>query len=272
MLSHEYYITPHKAGVNGPLPQWDITFTSVDFNSLSGRAYIEGPFSLIVDIDASSMAYPLLFGIELRSVGKSVSVGDRTHIGFASTERRVIGPASVPQLAHIEGVYDSIIVHCFGYLSTDAANCRISLRIGPSAIISAPQPVIGRDSVVYDPGVYFTVDTTQVILPGTANNILWSINANALAGLRFEVKSFSITLPITPSFPMDLIGWFEVITKFGTIEPFSYVYSSDEQPITFLCTDKIILNLGYTLRAMVNNVNMGLSREVRSTVLYGTIY
>lgn len=269
-----YQSTNYKAGVNSGLPRWDITFSEADFQAVVAGAWIEGPFSLQIDVDASTLDYPILIGVELQGISGTISIADRTHIAFISRERRVVTSASVPQLAYIDGIYNKIIVHCYGFLTTDATKCKVSLRLGPHAIISAPQEMIGRDTMAFDPGTYFSNGglSNLIIAANSTGTSLFSINVNTLSAIRFKFVTIQLFLYPTPSFAGDIEAHLQVLNRASTIYTIARIASKRDEMVTYSYPGSLTLDAGYTLQCLVDNYNPAVQYKLGHNVTYLEVY
>lgn len=265
----------YKVGVPTSVPQWDITFTSTDFQAMTAYATITGPISLIVDIDASGTGYPTYYGIEIRTVDRSLNITDAPQVAFVPrNERKTVSPSSVPQLAYITGEITSIIIHCFGFASADASSCKISIRIGPSAPLTAPVAPIGRSTMVVDPGVIFGSGNGVITsIPAATNgtNIL-TFNISTVSGIRIFFHSIQIILGATPSYAGDLIAHIEVVNRVAQTLELAQVPSNDDIQTTFIYPFDFVLDVGCTLLINVDNLNTDVAYNAQYAVFYSHIY
>lgn len=263
----------YKAGAVGSIPAWDIVFDGVDFQAMTGYATIVGPISLIIDVDASLVSFPTYYGIEIRTVDRSISLTDNPQIAFVPTgERRTITSGSVPQLAHITGEITAIIIHCFGFTALDAQFCKIAVRVGPTAPLTAPLTLIGRGSMVLDPGVIFGGSGSQSIAANTSNVNLFTLVVPAVNNIRYRLTSVQITLAATPSYAGDLIGHIRVVNKsLTTLEVLTGTSDTDGKR-TYIYPVVIILDLACKLLIEFDNLNPAVAYTAQYAVYFELIY
>jgi hypothetical protein len=269
-----YIATNYKIGTSTGFPHWDITFNDADFQTISGYAWLEGPFSLILDIDATAALYPVYFGIELVGISGSVSITDSAQIAFCPRgERKTISSGSVPQLAHIIGTFNKIIIHCYGYSAGEALLTKVALRIGPPRPIADTPAFIGRATMANEPGMYGTATGSLVATGGMIDGTLFQLEVPQANGIRFRFVSINIIIPPTPSYAGDIEVLLVLTDRYGaTFAILAFLRSELEKYTSFIFPHEFIFDVGYTLQATVSNYNPALAYTVRYTITYQEIY
>jgi hypothetical protein len=266
----------YKNGVNGAFPRWDIIFDGGDFQDMTGFSTIEGPVSLLIDVDASACTFPTYYGIEVLTVDRSINITDSPQIAMVPRgEKKVITSGSAPQLAFITGTITSVIVHCFGFLSTEAALCKVSIRVCPAARLTAPANAIGRATMANEPGTHFggvgAPIVTSIPAASTGTSVL-VMPIGLSAGLRRKFKAIQVHLAPTPSYPNDLIVRILILDRTSTIFRLVRVYSKVDGIHSYVYPQELILDAGYTLAIDADNINAANAYNVEYDLSYEDIY
>jgi len=172
------------------------SFTDVDFTPATGNATLQGPLSLQLELNNQS-DFPLYIGVKVYTLDGAFNIADRKQIAFLPSKTQlVISGASVPQLAYIGGIVTKIDVY-FYVLAAQAGHGgattlpTIALRMLPPAIISAPQPVIGQDTQVYQPGNLFIASSLVNVAAGNTNIVLASTGTIPVYS-RMRIHSYEL--------------------------------------------------------------------------------
>jgi len=271
-----YKISTFKSGVDSGVPHWLITFDGTDFQSMTGFALIEGPVSILIDVDATLTKYPIYCGIEVTTIERAISIADSPQIGFIPrSERKLITPGSVPQLAYITGTISQVIIHCYGYAKTEAPLTKVSIRIGPPAPFIATGNVIGRATMANEPGFIATlVNSTAFtnVAAGSVGTTIASYLVTLANGIRIKFKSIQVHLSATPSYSDDLMVYLSIIDRAANTYRIARVFSSDERIVSFTYPSELILDVGYTLMINADNRNTTTTYSVGYDLCFEGIY
>jgi hypothetical protein len=184
---------------------YDMTFDIFDFRSSTAHSYIEGPLSISFDV-SHTVQSPLYIGMDIHLDTGVITISDRWAIGFIEANgARTIGPASVPQLAYIEGRIKKIVLHFYRLDDrvVQLSRIRCYLRIEDPKPISAPQPLIGRDRVAVETGIYDNTAAIDIAVVAGANSVTIATSDALKTGMRMRIPVVNVVLPPT-TYPGDI--------------------------------------------------------------------
>ncbi len=182
---------PTKVINNTALLINSIVYDTNDFFQAAGYGEVEGPLSISLAVINASYS-SIYIGLRIRLNNQIIVVADRVHIAFvAPFETKTISAASIPQLAYIDGHIDQItvIVQTVGLIVQPIT---INLVIDKPAVISAPQPIIGKDTMVSFPGQIQALNQQVLAIAPGIGNTLVSLAGNA--EIRRYLHQFSVVL------------------------------------------------------------------------------
>lgn len=271
--------TPIKSrNVFGAANNYPITFDATDFSVATYSAKLEGPFALTIRIDNASSVFnatlepsPLYIGIQVNTETGSYSVGDRQHIAFCPKFSQVtISGSSVPQLARIDGVITSIVLNLYTLGSQETAQVvKAQLSFDPAYVPIGAPPIIGRDSQVYEAGIYNYLYSATSITAVTIGQIM--IDTLAIPrDLRFRLKMLSMQVAPTAA-PRQASVSLVITDRLGNAH-ISYDLSSDTVLWNVLNIQlNTVLNGNYRVQVVGSNTTgaaVGCVTSLISEVMY----
>lgn len=239
-------------------------FTNTDFSTATGYATLHGPLSLAVDID-NKYYTPIYISVTIELYNRTTYIADRVHIGFAGPLKHInISGASVPQLAHIDGEITKITITSYRFpdlIVTNGTGFIVTLFIDAPFIVSAPQPIIGQDSTVYEPYIHAGIFSDGFPCPAATNGTVITEVRTIPVNNQYRYKIKTLTLGAYPTpFPGDLRVYasidrqFEYGASLADIRP-AVIFSEVGGMVVEVIPVDIILNTGDRIQIRGDNVN-----------------
>lgn len=276
MLSGVYTLQPKNVVLESTSFEKTLTWADVDFTTALGASIVSGPFSLSLDIYVDNSAILVYFGgvyigIRITTDTGRFNVSDRIHIAHVPYgDRILISPASVPQLANIEGNVTKIEVLLYGY---HAVTVTVAPRLSEPKIITTAPARIGRDELA-DSSLYFiTADGTDVVAPNVTKSLINTVPVG-LVYKRKRIKFISIEVPPTPSYAGD-IAVYGIISNqpyVNTLPAAFVVRSTIDSYVCYTFDNQYYLSQDTLLYLAASNINTTTAYTVYTSITSESTY
>jgi hypothetical protein len=262
----------------------ELVFGSEEFSLATGHTKLGGPLSLGFRIQNSGPSRGLYIGLRVEFEDGQVTTFDREAVAYCPPSTTLnITAASVPPLAHIVGVITKVIV-ILRPTQAEGSLVNVYLSADIAMPISSPPPLIGKDSMALNPGLYGSYDNDIVISglppgPGPYWPVWHSTIHLGSAAQRMRIRCISawFDIPATATegeieviLGYDLIG-IGVDPSWGLASEF-IKYRSGENPRHFVFPFPQPFHINGTsmvrVVAQTNPSNYPRSVTVRSGLLY----